>query len=138
LTNASLLEYWRRKPLTIWLQSREAKWKVLKGRLKLLWKSEMKGYISSRMQANSWDLSIDQDFRLTRKEGSWITERWPIYAWDFIIPINKINVFIASSFACHDILQEMDRIKKKHRKGEPRVRRKLASRNRSRSTKESD
>jgi len=85
-----------------------------------LWVSNpLTGYFVSRMQSNSWDVSVKQDFKLRYIPGSWIDICWGGYAWEYIIPISRINVFNASTFACHALADEIRAMKR----GFPQVRR---------------
>lgn len=126
LKDSSAQKYWAKKGLNKWLLTREAKWMELQNKVKHLFKTPVAGYIAARMQSNSWVISHEQDFQLRHKPGSWITERWPSYAWEWVQPRYTINVFIASSFACHDLMQWL-RASKTNKKNKPRVRHVLTS-----------
>jgi hypothetical protein len=90
------------------------------------------GFFVSRMQQNSWSLSVKQDFKLKYIAESWVEMIWPTYAWQNIIPRNHITVFTASSFACHDLLEEIRNIKRGH----PQVRRVSVTRHKNLNMKE--
>lgn len=76
------------------------------------------GYFLSRMQTDSWHISVKQNFKLRYISGSWVDTQWMAYAWEWILPSNKLTVFIASSFACHALVNEIRDMKK----GQPRIR----------------
>jgi len=89
---------------------------------KRLWiNNPLTGYFVSRMQSNSWSLSTNQNFRLNAIAGSWVDQEWKSYSWEWILPRNRLNVFVASSFACHDLLNWLTDYKS--RKVKPRMRR---------------
>jgi len=89
---------------------------------KKLWvHNPLTGFFVSRMQSNSWYLSVDQNFRLNAIAGSWVDQEWKSYSWEWILPRNRLNVFVASSFACHDLLNWLTDYKS--RKVKPRIRR---------------
>jgi hypothetical protein len=102
----------------------EAKTKE-KSLLKKLWVTNpLTGYFVSRMQLDSWVITQQQDFKLRWVSKSWIDVLWPSYAWENILPLSRLNVFVASSFACHSLLSELRHAKMSNYK----VRRVLVSR----------
>jgi len=89
---------------------------------KKLWVTNpLTGFFLSRMQSNSWSLSVNQNFRLNAIAGSWVESEWRSYSWQWILPRNRLNVFVASSFANHDLLNWLTDYK--GRKVKPRIRR---------------
>jgi hypothetical protein len=90
------------------------------------------GFFVSRMHQNSWSLSVEQNFKLKYIAGSWVESIWPTYAWQNILPRQHLTVFTASSFACHDLLEELRNIKRGH----PQVRRVSVTRHKNLSRKE--
>jgi hypothetical protein len=108
-----------------WLNDEYKRWKLfsssaggikrrnydLKYHVKWLWRTKLIGWIFSRMQSDSWQISIEQDFRLKPVEKSWFWECWPTYANRWGLEQGKINVFNASSFACHDLMNWLRHIK---------------------------
>lgn len=67
------------------------------------------GWMMARMQSNSWNLSVKQDFRLKPIKKSWVNLCWASYSRSLNLPLNAISTFTASSFACHDLLMWRDR-----------------------------
>jgi len=65
---------------------------------------KLTGWFMARMQANSWDISVEQDFRLRWIAQSWLDINWVKYSWEHIIPKSSLNIFTASSFASHALL----------------------------------
>jgi hypothetical protein len=89
---------------------------------KKLWVTNpLTGFFLSRMQSNSWSLSVEQNFRLNAIAGSWVESEWKSYSWEWILPRNRLNVFVASSFASHDLLNWLTDYKS--RRVKPRIRR---------------
>jgi hypothetical protein len=89
---------------------------------KRLWvNNPLTGYFVTRIQSNSWHLSVDQNFRLNAIAGSWVDTEWKSYSWEWILPRNRLNVFVSSSFACHDLMNWLTDYKS--RKVKPRIRR---------------
>jgi hypothetical protein len=89
---------------------------------KRLWvHNPLKGFFVSRMQSNTWNLSIKQNFRLNAIAGSWVESEWRSYSWEWILPRDRLNVFVASSFASHDLLNWLTDYKQ--RRVKPRIRR---------------
>lgn len=98
-----------------------------------LWvQNPLMGFFVSRMHQNSWSLSVEQNFKLKYIAGSWVESIWPTYAWQNILPRQHLTVFTASSFACHDLLEELRNIKRGH----PQVRRVSVTRHKNLSRKE--
>jgi hypothetical protein len=58
----------------------------------------------ARLQSNSWNISIAQDFRLKPIKRSWVDTCWASYSRSQSLSIKAISTFTASSFACHDLL----------------------------------
>jgi hypothetical protein len=79
--------------------------KIEEANQKLWIKNPLTGYFLSRMQANSWEISQDQNFKLNAIAGSWCAEEWKSYCRNWILPIQRLNVFVASTFASHDLLE---------------------------------
>jgi len=79
------------------------------------------GYFLSRMQINSWEVAHTQNFRLNEISGSWCHEEWKRYCREWIIPESRLNVFVASTFACHDLMEWLEDYKQ--RKIKPTIRR---------------
>lgn len=117
-----------KKTLEEWLSDREEWWSRLKGRAKILFTQSIKlkksshwidnpltGFIFSRMQSNSWNISRKQDFTLSYKENSWMDREWVKYCWKHIIPRKRISVFTASSFATNDLLAKLSDLKLRQR-----------------------
>jgi hypothetical protein len=73
------------------------------------------------MQSNSWAISVEQNFRLNAIAGSWVDKEWKNYSWEWILPRNRLNVFVASTFANHDLLNWLSDYKQRAVK--PRIRR---------------
>lgn len=62
------------------------------------------GWMMSRMQSNSWDLHVEQNFKLNPTKGSWIDICWHSYRRSIGLKSKVLTTFTASSFACHDLL----------------------------------
>lgn len=88
-------------------------------------RNPLTGYLLSRLQSNSWNISNKQDFSLTYNKDSWIAQSWERYSVQWIIPHSKLNVFTSSSFAIHDIIDFFTRGQRR-RKRKPIVRRVLS------------
>jgi hypothetical protein len=107
-----------------WLDEEYGDWKrwATTRRVKWLWRTKLIGYFFSRMQADSWHISIEQDFRLKPVSGSWIWECWPVYANKWGLENRELNVFNASSFACNDLMDWLRRLKQLKRNKKSKVR----------------
>lgn len=89
---------------------------------KKLWVSnKLMGFFVSRMHFNSWFLNAKQNFKLGAHLDSWCALEWGRYSMEWTIPREKLNVFIASSFACHDLMEWLEDYK--HRGKILRIRR---------------
>jgi hypothetical protein len=77
---------------------------------------KLTGWMMSRLQINSWENSIKQDFRLRPSKGSWLDLCWHSYRRSMGLSHKVLSTFTASSFACHDLLMW----RKKDRKGKVR------------------
>lgn len=73
------------------------------------YKNPLTGYLLSRMQSNTWNISTKQDFTLTYNANSWVATAWDRYSLQWIVPRSKLNVFTASSFAIHDLMDYLNR-----------------------------
>jgi len=69
------------------------------------YRNPLAGYFVAGMFNNSWTKKVKQSFGLSYISQSWIGERWGLYSWEWILPRNELNIFIASSFACHDLIE---------------------------------
>lgn len=69
------------------------------------YRNPLTGFLIARMFNNSWTLSVKQNFGLSYVKDSWVGSEWGKYSWEFILPRHSLNIFIASSFACHDLLR---------------------------------
>lgn len=127
LQSKYLTNYWGDQPLTAWLKYHYSKWSLLRSKVKLLFfertivvpqtkeeanqskgkkiKNPLTGYFISRMFSNSWHIAHEQNFKLNAVKDSWCILEWPTYSWEWLLPRDKLNVFIASSFACHDLME---------------------------------
>lgn len=71
-----------------------------------LFKSKAYGYFMSRMQCDSWDQAIEQNFDYTFKAGSWADWRGPKFCdW---AGIGKVDIFNSSSFAAACLMQDLN------------------------------
>jgi len=70
--------------------------------------SKLWGLIQARLFQSSWDIDIDQCFELTHSEGSWVDKRGRKQE-------SALNVFNSTSFACHDLLDLLSKVKHKGR-----------------------
>jgi hypothetical protein len=62
------------------------------------------GWMMARLQSDSWNISISQDFRLKAIRKSWVNLCWASYSRSQNLSVKAISTFTASSFACHDLL----------------------------------
>lgn len=109
-----------RYTLKMWLDDEYRRWKLSSSHggnfkvtypIKWLWRTKLVGYFFSRMQSDSWHISVEQDFRLKPVEGSWVWKCWPTYANKWGLEQKELNVFNASSFACNDLMDWLRRVK---------------------------
>jgi hypothetical protein len=95
---------------------------LMKERGVLHYKNPLTGYFLARMQSNNWDLSHKQDFTLTYNKNSWVATAWNRYSLEWIVPRSRLNVFTASSFAIHDLIDFLTRGSSRRRKRKPIIR----------------
>jgi len=69
------------------------------------YRNPLAGYFVAKMFNNHWTQNVKQKFGLSYIQGSWVAERWPSYSWEWILPKHGLTIFIASSFACHDLIR---------------------------------
>jgi hypothetical protein len=62
------------------------------------------GWMMSRMQNNSWNSHVEQNFKLKPAKGSWTDVCWQSYRKSQGLSAKVLTTFTASSFACHDLL----------------------------------
>jgi hypothetical protein len=63
------------------------------------------GWFTARMQYNSWQVEIPQDFTLKWKPKSWIGKEWKRYQVTQGLKAKHLTIFTASSFGVHWLLQ---------------------------------
>lgn len=88
----------------------------------LHYENPLTGYLLSRMHSNSWFINTKQDFTLTYCKNSWIATAWERYSLQWIVPRSRLNVFTASSFAIHDLIDYLSRGSIRRRKRKPIIR----------------
>lgn len=93
-------------------------------------KSDVKGYFLSRMQSDSWETNIVQDFTLKYLQTSWMRLRSSRWAKAVNYDIKEATVFNSSSFASHSLLHHLvfleshaRKLARRRRKGLPLIRR---------------
>lgn len=74
-----------------------------KAKSMIIIKNPLTGYFLSRMQSNTWDISIKQNFALTCTKSSWVSTQWRRYSWQWILYEKGLTIFNSSSFAVHDM-----------------------------------
>ena len=62
------------------------------------------GWFMARMQANTWDISVEQDFKLRWVDKSWLDLHLARYVFEHVIPKSCVSIFTASSFSCDALL----------------------------------
>jgi hypothetical protein len=88
----------------------------------LHYKNPLTGYLLSRMQSNTWHISNKQDFTLTYNSNSWVATCWNRYSLEWIVPRSRLNVFTASSFAIHDLINYLTRESTRRKRRRPIIR----------------
>lgn len=69
------------------------------------YRNPLSGYFVAKMFNNHWTQNVKQKFGLSYISSSWVGERWGSYSWEWILPRHSLTIFIASSFACHDLIR---------------------------------